>query len=393
MTALPTRPLKKLAEINPRGTHTAPEELVSFVGMADLDEIAARTNPGTPRRFSEVAKGYTPFQNGDLLAAKITPCWQNGKVGEAALELEHGMGSTEFHVIRPGADADRRYLLHFLRTPRVRDTGTLRMTGSGGQRRVPTKYISDLAVPVPPLAEQRRIASILDEADAIRTKRRTQLAHLDELPQAIFRGMFSATIETRPFSELLTETRYGTSNKSSAHGTPTLRIPNVVNGSLDLTDMKNVPVSAGEYARLQLLDGDILFVRSNGNPENTGRCAVFDREAVLSEGFDPDRMIFASYLIRARIKCAHPIFVSAYMESPEGRLQLRDRAKTSAGQYNLNSTNLGTVMIPVAPPELQRAFANKIASVNVERGRVAKALDADEELFAALQHRAFRGEL
>ena len=50
-------------------------------------------------------------------------------------------------------------------------------------------------------------------------------------------------------------------------------------------------------------------------------------------------------------------------------------------------------MIPVAPPELQRAFANKIASVNVERDRVAKALDADEELFAALQHRAFRGEL
>src|SRR5690606_29202744 len=93
VTQPPVRLLRDLAEINPRAARLAPDEIVSFVGMADLDEVAARNTSEAPRRFEEVSKGYTPFQNGDLLAAKITPCWQNGKVGQAVLSSEHGMGS------------------------------------------------------------------------------------------------------------------------------------------------------------------------------------------------------------------------------------------------------------------------------------------------------------
>lgn len=138
------------------------------------------------RSFSEVSKGYTVFRNEDILAAKITPCWENGKIGRARLRHEVGVGSTEFHVIRPSEDVDPKYLLHFLRQNHVRRTGELRMTGSGGQRRVPVQFLRDLDVPLVELKDQRRIASILDRADAQRSRRRAQLERLAALVQVTF---------------------------------------------------------------------------------------------------------------------------------------------------------------------------------------------------------------
>ncbi len=102
--------------------------------MAALHHETAATEPGDTRRFEEVATGHTVFRNGDLLVAKITPCFQNNKIGQAILRHEVGVGSSEFHIVRPNPDlVDARYLLHFLRQDRVRIEGEQRMTGSGGQ--------------------------------------------------------------------------------------------------------------------------------------------------------------------------------------------------------------------------------------------------------------------
>ncbi|MDK9641638.1 restriction endonuclease subunit S [Propionibacterium freudenreichii] len=152
--------VSEVASINPRSDSIAPTEQISFVGMAQLDAQSAVATPLDSRSFSSVSKGYTIFNNHDILAAKITPCWENGKIGEASLTHPIGVGSTEFHVIRHGKSIDRRYLLHFLRRPEIRTAGQLRMTGSGGQRRVPASFIKELRIPLPPLDEQRRIAAI-----------------------------------------------------------------------------------------------------------------------------------------------------------------------------------------------------------------------------------------
>jgi type I restriction enzyme S subunit len=102
------------------------------------------------------------------LVAKITPCFENCKIGEASIPTDVGYGSTEFHVIRPlPARLDRRYLLHFLRQARILKTGERRMTGSAGQRRVPASFLEALEIPLPPLEEQRRIAAILDRASSL----------------------------------------------------------------------------------------------------------------------------------------------------------------------------------------------------------------------------------
>ena len=189
--ALRTRKLGEIAELNPRLAESLESDApVSFVPMSAVTAETASTTVGEERQYSEVSKGYTPFLNGDLLVAKITPCFENGKIAQATLAHRIGFGSTEFHVVRARqGEADARYLLHFLRQEHIRRAGEGKMTGSAGQRRVPEHFLAGLEISLPPFAEQRRIAEVLDRAEALRAKRRAALAQLDTLAQAIFLDM------------------------------------------------------------------------------------------------------------------------------------------------------------------------------------------------------------
>lgn len=183
--------LGDVIEINPRSNHSlASDSSVAFLAMADISEdgqiLATQT-----RSLSEVAKGYTSFQNGDVLLAKITPCFENGKAA-----LVHGMfsdvvfGSTEFHVLRPTEEIDGHYLYHLVRNPAFRVAGARRMTGSAGQKRVPTAFLSDSEIALPCLEEQKRIAAILDKADSLRRKRQQAIRLADDFLRAVFLDMF-----------------------------------------------------------------------------------------------------------------------------------------------------------------------------------------------------------
>lgn len=265
----------------------------------------------------------------------------------------------------------------------------------------PIDMLKQLRVPVPPLTEQRRIAEVLDRAEALRANRRAALAQLDTLAQSIFLDLFgdSATNpkgwEAKPLRELVTEFRYGTSNKSATLGQPALRIPNVVGGTIDISDLKLVPVEPAELDRLRLIKGNVLFVRTNGNPDFVGRCAVFDDSLTVNSGFSSDEFIFASYLIRARLRVRQvtPVFLREFMLGAEGRRQLRSRSKTSAGQFNINTENLGAISIPVPPQSLQEDFASRLGAVEKLKVGCRASLVELDALFSVLQHRAFRGEL
>jgi len=166
---IPKLRIGDVAQINPRPSRVPQlDEKVSFAGMTDLSAERGCITQSALRPFAEVCKGYTPFHAQDILVAKITPCFENCKIGEASIPTDVGYGSTEFHVIRPlPARLDRRYLLHFLRQARILKTGERRMTGSAGQRRVPASFLEALEIPLPPLEEQRRIAAILDRASSL----------------------------------------------------------------------------------------------------------------------------------------------------------------------------------------------------------------------------------
>ena len=154
-TAGATARLGDVAELNPPFAGSPPpDETVSFLPMAGVDSERADATPREVRRYSEVDRGYTPFADGDVLVAKITPCFENGKIAQARLPHRYAFGSTEFHVLRPGAkQLDGRYLVHFLRQRRIRVAGEQAMTGSAGQRRVPEHFLAGLTIPLPPLPE------------------------------------------------------------------------------------------------------------------------------------------------------------------------------------------------------------------------------------------------
>ena len=116
------------------------------------------------RYWRDVKRGYVRFEEGDVLFAKITPCMENGKVAIARnLAGGRGAGSTEFHVVRPTRELLSAFLFYFLLQERVRMDARLHMTGAVGQLRVPSKWLSRLSIPVPPIVEQHRIVTAIEE--------------------------------------------------------------------------------------------------------------------------------------------------------------------------------------------------------------------------------------
>jgi len=158
-------PLTTLAQLNPR-QFTAPatnEDPVSFVPMKAVEEETGRLDPTESRPWGQARKGYTPFQEGDVVFAKITPCMENGKYAVAkGLVGGRAVGSTELFVIRPGASLDAKYLLHFLFSAEVRRAAKANMRGAAGQLRVPLSFFQNLAVPFVDLETQRLVVKEID---------------------------------------------------------------------------------------------------------------------------------------------------------------------------------------------------------------------------------------
>ena len=138
--------------------------MVSFVPMPRVEAGTGTIDVSQTRSLEEVKKGYTPFREGDVLFAKITPCMENGKMAVVPpLKNDLGFGSTEFHVLRPYCETSAQYVYFFVSSESFRRDAEHNMTGAVGQRRVPTSYLADQFVPVPPAAEQRRIVAKIEE--------------------------------------------------------------------------------------------------------------------------------------------------------------------------------------------------------------------------------------
>jgi type I restriction enzyme S subunit len=127
--------------------------------MADVDETWGRIVGRQVRSYSEIMRGFTPFQDDDVLFAKITPCMQNGKAAIARNMVNgFGFGSTEFHVLRAGALCTPEWLYVFVRLPWFRKQAESSFTGTVGQQRVPTDFLSRYTIGCPPIELQRKFA-------------------------------------------------------------------------------------------------------------------------------------------------------------------------------------------------------------------------------------------
>jgi type I restriction enzyme S subunit len=159
-------PLPIAASINPpKGKIEATEsELAHFVPMACVQAEFSGIDVSTTRPLREVLKGYTYFQEGDVLFAKITPCMENGKLAVVPpLDHRWGFGSTEFHVLRASEMVLPKWIAHFVSQSSVRRDAQRSMTGTAGQLRVPALWLNEQELPIPPLAEQSRIVTEIEE--------------------------------------------------------------------------------------------------------------------------------------------------------------------------------------------------------------------------------------
>jgi len=195
----PLQPISAMAEINPPQTVSveSPDAWVSFVPMADVSDQGC-WGANQVRPYKEVYRGFTAFQEGDVLFAKITPCMENGK-GLLARNLMNGMGfgSTEFHVLRARQGNSQRYLAHLLRSPRLRKRAEAFMIGSAGQQRVQADFFECYETRLVMLNEQERIADVLDAADARIRAEEAYLAKMKMLKQGLMHDLLTGKVRVK----------------------------------------------------------------------------------------------------------------------------------------------------------------------------------------------------
>ena len=366
-------PLREVATINPRFDRKSALDLsepVTFVPMAAVSESSGAVEIEAERALGEVIKGFTSFQDRDVLVAKITPCFENGKIAHARIPNRLGFGSTEFHVVR--ADPEQlndRYLYHFLRQERVRKEGERKMTGSAGQRRVPKNFLEMLRIPLPPLPEQRRIAAILDKADVLRSKRREAIAKLDQLLQSVFLDMFGDPVTNPKGWEQVT---FGDLIKvKSGNG---LIAKNMVRSG-------GYPVYGGNgvsgYHDKYMFDDPKIVIGRVGV-----YCGVI--HVTQAKSWVTDNALYVAEVLRE----INPTFLAMTL-----KLAHLNQYAGRAAQPLVSGRRIYPVQTIFPPVELQNEYENRANRVRSLVTQLNGAADEVDGLFSSLQQRAFSGQL
>ncbi len=352
--------LSEVCELNPKHklTGLADDLKVSFVGMADVSEITRSIESSSEKNLSVARKGFTHFANDDIIVAKITPCYENGKIAVVKVPHEFAFGSTEFHVFRTNKEKLLpKFLFYFLSSPSVRNSGTKSMTGSAGQKRVPIKFFQKLKIPLPSLEDQKRIVRELDAADSLRQKRKKTIELLDDYLQAVFFEKFGDPVrnskgwEVRSLGEMIDFMTSGSRGWAKYYvdaGDVFLRIQNVRNNHLKLNDLCFVnPPDTAESKRTKVEQGDVLLSIT----------ADLGRTAVIPENFG--NAYISQHLALLRFKeCYSSDYISEFLASQGGAVQMAklNKGGTKAG---LNFKDIKSIQIPLPDIKTQKQYISQ----------------------------------
>ena len=194
--------LEGISELNPRiDKQSIDDDLeVTFLPMKSVEALSGKIDLSETKRFSELkGKSYTPFHDGDILFAKVTPCMENGKIA-IAHDLKNGIGfgSTEFHVIRLSEERSKQFFFFYFLQQKFRQEAKRAMTGAVGLLRVPTDYMRRVPIPLPPLSEQQAIVSEIESrlsvADTVEKTVTAELKRAEQLRQSILKKAFSGKL-------------------------------------------------------------------------------------------------------------------------------------------------------------------------------------------------------
>lgn len=352
-----------------------------------------------PRNVSE-QREYTMelfwAHPGDIVVSKID--LKNGAVGVIPKEWSNAVLTNHFAVYEPDLSVlDPQYFHLLVQAPFVKEHLWRNKVGAEGRKEVKLDFFESLEIPIPPLHIQRQIVAHYEAARASINVIEDRIAEIDneihskflsrlDLPrpmrsnppkcflsnwknfkrwstgynQAVM-SMIDLTSGKYPVVDLgsiLELVQYGTSEKANINGIgiPVLRIKNIKDGRIDISELKHVPLEARTLQGLRLVNGDILIIRTSGSRDLVGTCAVFQEEG---------EFVFASYLIRLRPSSekALPDYIAWYINSPLGRQQV-DSLSRQIMQNNINSQELRILQVPLPPLEVQKEIMG-----HVEAGR------------------------
>lgn len=334
--------------------------------------------------FSRDVKDYKLVEPGDFAYATIH--LDEGSIGIAP---ERGLISPMYTVFKVDSSrVDPCYLIRFLKSPRA--LAHYPQLGKGAVHRrkaISLAALGGLPVPLPPLPEQRRIAAILDHADALRTKRRHVLTQFDVLVEAMFHQMFDMHSDHKPFAAACDRITVGVVVKPASHyvehGVPALRTLNVKPGRIHLDDLVYFSEASnnGPLAKSQLRIGDLVIARTG----KAGTTAIVPPELDGANAID---LIIAT----PNTKVASPIYLEALLNSETGKRIVSGEARGQIQQH-FNVGSLKAASVPLPPLRRQLQFAERVQQINSQRAVLHQARAADDDLFGSLQSRAFQGEL
>lgn len=381
---------KLVVRVDTGGPTSATDSFI-YIDLSSID--AERKLIVSPRQLLAAeapSRARQRVKPGDVLVSTVRPNL-NG-VALISNELDGAIASTGFCVLRsiPG-QLDARYLFHWVRSELFVDEMVRRATGASYPA-VSDAIVKSSRIPLPPLPEQRRIASILDQADALRAKRRRSLAIIAELADSLFGTVFHAALPTVPevsFGDVVIEIQNGlyVPNTDYGSGVPILRIADYGGGDrLSLSDLNRVRISEVEARRYGLLVSDILINRVNAM-SHVGKAA-------LVVGV-PEPTVFESNMMRVRLDSTHvfPEYVLAWLQTSNARHQIQRSARQAINQASVNQQDVSALQMPLPGRDVQREFVAQLQEIAKVRTANSGHLKYLNELFASLQNRAFRGEL
>ena len=360
-----------------------------YIDIAAIDrDTKSIINPQSLSVDDPPSRARQLVTRGDVLVSTVRP-----NLNAVAIVNDHAkaIASTGFTVLRPRPeDLDSSYLFRWVQTPAFIKDMVRQATGASYPA-VSDVIVKSSKIPLPPLEEQKRIAAILDKADAIRRKREQSIKLTDEFLRSLFLDMFGDPVRNpngwpvTAMREVVSVTQYGTAEKSNTDptGIPVLRMNNITyDGRWNLKDLKYMPEadSAGLVEQ-----GDLLFNRTNSQ-ELVGKTAVWTNR---------EKFAFAGYLIRVRFKpgIVSPYYASAYLNSSYGKRLLLSAAQPSINMSNISASTFCRLPIPIPPINLQIEYQQIAARTERYLDRLSTASKCDLELSLCLSQRAFSGRL
>ncbi|MGY6643797.1 MAG: restriction endonuclease subunit S [Salinarimonas sp.] len=331
----------------------------------------------------ELASSKFVFTSNHILFGKLRPY-----LAKIVCPDFEGICSTDILPIRPTDKIEKRYLLHFLRQQETIDWATSRATGINLPRLSP-KQLETLEIPLPPLDEQRRIAAILDKADALRQKRKQAIALLDSMTQAIFLEMFGDPIGGQfSLADALISSGNGIAvdQNESGEGVPVSRIETIWNGKIDSNRVKWTNPDSKRAQKHFLNEGDILFSHIN-SLEHIGKTALY-------EGAPPN-LLHGINLLRLQTNrdIIEPVWLESLLKSESARSFFRNRCKKAVNQASLNQKDLKDLTFNLPSMARQRVFSNRLHLLKNKATLLQASIGRLKILFTSLQARAFSGQL